>query len=88
MHHTVAQHQCLIYHLCHAYKEFGLKTSLKKTNVMAQDVDTDPIFTTDGHTLDVINNFTYLGSTISSISDTKITSRIANAAAVMTSMDK
>ncbi len=48
-----------------ACKQFGLTISLKKTNVSAQDVTTAPSIKIDGTTLEVVNNFIYLGSTIS-----------------------
>ncbi|XP_071508357.1 uncharacterized protein [Diadema antillarum] len=48
-----------------ACKDFGLTISLKKTNVLGQDVDTPPVITVDNYKLDVVPKFTYLGSTIS-----------------------
>ena len=51
----------LVCRLSHACKEFGLTISLKKTNVMAQDVDSPPTNTIDGYNLEVVQNFTYLG---------------------------
>ena len=57
--------QQLVSRLSHACKEFGLKISLKKTNVMAQDAGHPPTIAIDGYNLEVVENFTYLGSTIS-----------------------
>ena len=57
--------QQLVNRLSHACKEFGLKISLKKTNVMAQDAGHPPTIAIDGYNLEVVENFTYLGSTIS-----------------------
>ena len=39
--------------------------SLKKTNVLGQDVNTPPFITIDNYKLEVVHQFTYLGSTIS-----------------------
>ncbi len=39
--------------------------TLKKTNIMAQDVSTASAISFGDHTLDVVEKFTYLGSTIS-----------------------
>ncbi|KAL8573199.1 hypothetical protein ACOMHN_036184 [Nucella lapillus] len=47
-----------------ACKDFGLTFSLKTTNVQCQDVDTPPVITTDNYQIDVVHQFTYLGSTI------------------------
>ena len=48
-----------------ACKDFGLTISLKKTNVLGQDVNTPPVITIDSYELDVVHQFTYQGSTIS-----------------------
>ena len=39
--------------------------SLKKTNVLGQDVNTPPFIAIDNYKLEVVHQFTYLGSTIS-----------------------
>ena len=83
--HTEEGLQQLVSRLSHACKEFGLKISLKKTNVMAQDAGHPPTIAIDRYNLEVVENFTYLGSTISnSLSiDVEVSSRIAKAVAVM-----
>ena len=48
----------------HAYKDFGLTISLKKTNVVGQDTEAPPGITNDDYELDAVCQFTYLGSTI------------------------
>lgn len=80
----------LVSHLSHACKEFGLTISLKKTNILAQDADSPPTIAIHGYCLEVVENFTYLGSTITnSLSiDTEVNSRIAKAAAVMARLNK
>lgn len=52
---------------------------------MAQEMDSSPTIAIDGYNLKVVENFTYLGSTISSSLsiDAEINGRIAKAAAVM-----
>ena len=48
-----------------ACREFGLTISLKKTNIMGQDLSSIPSISISNYTLDVMEDFTYLGSTIS-----------------------
>ena len=57
--------QCLMDRISQAFQDFGLTISLKKTNVMGQDVDTPSIVTIDNYKLHVVHQFIYLGSTIS-----------------------
>ena len=52
--------------LSDACKEFELIISIKKTNVMGQDVMAPPSINLDNVTLDVVDQFIYLGSTITS----------------------
>ena len=82
--------QRLVDKLSHACKEFRLTISLKKTNIMAQDTESPPIITTKNTQLEVVNSFTYLGSTVSDTLnlDTEISSRIAKAAGVMAKLNK
>ena len=58
--------QRLINRLAHACKEFGLTVSLKNTNVTGQDVSEVPSISIGYYTLEVVEDFTYPGSTISS----------------------
>lgn len=51
--------QCLMDKFSHACKD------LKKNQVMAQDVRTLPVISIDNYKLDVVHQFTYIGSTIS-----------------------
>ena len=48
----------------HACREFELTISIMKTNVMGQDVIAPPPINIDNVTLDVVDQFIYLGSTI------------------------
>ena len=88
--HTEDGLQQLVTRLSLACKEFGLTISLKKTNVTAQGTETTPSITIDGCTLEVVENFTYLGSTISSSLsiDSEINSRIAKATTVMAKLNQ
>ena len=88
--HTKAGLQRLVDKLSHACKEFGLTISLKKTNILAQDAETPPVITINNTELDVVDSFTYLGSTVSNkVSlDVEISSRIAKAAGVMAKLNK
>ena len=63
--HFEAALQRFITKLGSACINFGLKISLEKTNVSAQDVSHAPEIKISDHTLVVVDEFTYLGSTIS-----------------------
>ena len=63
---TADEFQELLDRFSHACKEFGLMISIKKTKVMGQDVDNPPNVMINGTPLDVMNFFTYLGTTITS----------------------
>ncbi|KAL0195112.1 hypothetical protein M9458_008684, partial [Cirrhinus mrigala] len=88
--HTEGALQRLITCFADACTEFGLAISLKKTNILAQDVSTTPAITIGDHTLEVVENFTYLGSTIcSNLSlDTELNIRIGKAATAMARLVK
>ncbi|KAL8583100.1 hypothetical protein ACOMHN_008538 [Nucella lapillus] len=64
--HTEAARQELFSCFVHACTEFGLTISIKKTNVLGQDVSSALCISIGDCTLDVVEDFTYLGSTISS----------------------
>ena len=57
---------------------------------MAQDAEIPPLFHIDGSNLSVVDNFKYLGSTISSnlSLDVEINARIGKAATVMAKLNK
>jgi hypothetical protein len=80
----------IIIHSSKACKEFVLTISIKKTNVMGQDVPAPPSITIDNELLEVTDHFTYLGSTISNnlSLDSEIDKRIAKAASVMARLSK
>ena len=62
--HTQEELQSLVDCFSQACKDFGLTTSLKKTNVLGQDTDAPPVITIDDYELDVVSQFTYIGYTI------------------------
>ncbi|KAI0236502.1 hypothetical protein LSAT2_012947 [Lamellibrachia satsuma] len=74
----------------HACREFGLTISLKKTNVIARDSSQVPIVEINDYTLEVVEDFTYLGSSISNnlSLDTDINRRIGKAACTMAKVTK
>ena len=63
--HTESALQRLISSFAHACSVFGLTISLKKTIILGQDVSSTPSISTGDYTLEVVEDFTYLGSTIS-----------------------
>ena len=82
--------QHLVDKLSHTCKEFGLTISLRKTNILAQGAESPPVITIDNTELEVVDTFTYLGSTVSSSTslDAEISCRIVKAAAVMAKLNK
>lgn len=88
--HTEAALQRLIARFAEACTEFGLTISLSKTNIMGQDVSTTPNITIDDHTLEAVDKFTYLSSTISNnlSLDAEINMRIGKAASAMARLAK
>ena len=83
--HTQQELQALMDCFSQACKYFGLTISLKKTNVLRQDTMELPAITIDDYELDVVEQFTYLGSTITdNLSlDTEIDKRIGKAATTL-----
>ena len=79
-----------IVQLAQACTEFALIISLKKTNVMGQEVSEAPAISIDDYTLEVVQEFTYLGSTITSnlSLNVDINKRIGKAAFVMSRLSK
>ena len=78
--HTEEALQCLTTSFAEACTE-ACTISLKKTNIMEQDSVSAPAIAIDDHTLEVVENFTYLGSTISSnlSLDAELNTRIGKA---------
>ena len=80
--HTQQELQALMDRFSQACKEFGQTISLKNINVLGQDTMELPAITIDDYELDVVEQFTYLGSTTTdNLSlDTEIDKRIGKAA--------
>ena len=83
--HTESGLQKLLDRFSQACKDFGLTISIKKTEVMGQNVPNPPVIKIDDKALKVTEQFTYLGSTISSnlSLDQEIDRRIAKSAGTM-----
>ena len=69
-----------------ACKDFGLTISIKKTEVMHQPAPEklyiEPSVTANGQRMNVVNRFTYLGSTLSqNVIDDEVNTRIAKTSA-------
>ena len=88
--HTQESLQCLMDRLSKACKEFSLTISIKKTEVMAQDAEISHSIYIDDSNLSMVDNFKYLGSTISSnpSHDVEINAHIGKAATVMAKLNK
>ena len=84
--HTQRKLQLLMDHFSQACKDFGLTISLKKTNVLGQDIPAPPVITIKDYELKVIHQFTYLGSTITNnlSLDPEINKRIRKVATTLT----
>ena len=83
--HTEAGLQDLINCFSYACNEFGLPISIKKTNVLGQNVSPAPSISIGDSSLDVVDEFTYLGSVISrSLNlDLELNGRIGKASSTM-----
>ena len=88
--HTEEALQRLINCFARAFKEFALTISIKKTNVMGQDVSSIPSISIDEQILEVVDDFTYLGSTISSnlCLDAELNKRIGRASSALARLGK
>ncbi len=88
--HTEEALQRLISSFARAFDEFGLTISLKKSNIMGQGVSSTPWISIGHHTLETVENFTYLGSTISSnlSLDNELNTRIGKASIEMARLTK
>ena len=85
MTHTQRELQLLMDHFSQACKHFGLIISLKKTNILGQDILAPPVITINDYELKVIHQFTYFGFTITdNLSlDPEINKRIGKAATTL-----
>ena len=85
MTHTQRELQLLMDHFSQACKDFRLTISLKKTNVLGQDIPAPLVITIDDYELEVIHQFMYLGSTITDklSLDPEINKRIGKAATTL-----
>ncbi len=83
-------HYSVISSFARACDEFGLTISLKKSNVMGQDVSSTPCISIGHHTLETVEDFIYLGSTISSnlSLDKELNTRIGKASRAMARLTK
>ena len=88
--HTHDGLQRLLDRFSKACKEFALTISVKKTEVLAQDVPIPPSISVNDTSLAVVENFRYLGSNISDklSLDPEINARIGKAATVMSKLNK
>ena len=71
-------------------QEFAPTISIKKTEVMALDAEIPPSVYIDGSNLSVVDNFKYLGSTVSSnlSLNVEINTCIGKAATVMAKLNR
>ncbi|XP_060549441.1 uncharacterized protein LOC117675134 [Pantherophis guttatus] len=88
--HSAEDLQQLMDSFSKACQDFGLTISLKKTQVMGQDVDSPPCITISAQELEVVHDFVYLGSTISDTLslDTELNKRIGKAATTFSRLTK
>ena len=87
--HTEEALQRMINRFSEASKDFGLTISLKKTNIMAQNVGPTPNILIDNYNLEVASEFTFLGSTMSNILslESELNRRIGKASATMSRLN-
>ncbi|KAI0224567.1 hypothetical protein LSAT2_024422 [Lamellibrachia satsuma] len=83
--HLAESLQRLIDRFADACKKFGLTISIKRTNILGEDVRSTRSININEHTLEVVQDFTYLSSTITSnlSTDFEINKRIGKAFFIM-----
>ena len=88
--HTEQELQSLMDNFSRASQAFGMTISIKKTNVVGQGVEQPPSITVNGTKLDVVHNFTYLGSTLSDdlSLDSELNRRIGRASSTFAKLSK
>ena len=88
--HSEAGLQRLINLIAHACNEFRLQISLKKTEVMCQDVSCTASINIADYTLNVVSEFTYLGATVTDklSLNSELNKRIGKASAGMSKLSK
>ncbi|XP_048583704.1 uncharacterized protein LOC125563054 [Nematostella vectensis] len=86
--HSESELQSLLDRFSNACADFSLAISLKKTKVMHLGSEIAPTFTINDFTLDVVPQFTYLGSTTSANGclDVELGKRIGKAVTTMTKL--
>jgi len=88
--HSEEQLQNLMDTFSEACKDFSLTISLKKTNVMSQGTEQPPSITISNYELEVVQEFTYLGSTVTDTLslDTELNRRIGRATSTLARLTK
>ena len=88
--HTEQGLQELVDAFASACRDFALTISLKKTQILTQGVAAPPSISIEGQALDIVEEFTYLGSCVTSklSLDTEINRRIGKASATMARLSK
>ncbi|TWW71520.1 putative RNA-directed DNA polymerase from transposon X-element [Takifugu flavidus] len=88
--HSQEHLQTLMDNFSHACQDFSLVISLNKTKTMGQGTENPPSITINNYTLEAINTFTYLGSTITdNLSlDVELSRRIGKAASTFRKLTK
>lgn len=88
--HTEEQLQSLMNRFSTACDLFSLTISLKKTQVMCQGTTIPATISINDHQLEIVNQFTYLGSTATNnlSLDTEIDKRIGKAASTLSQLSK
>ena len=81
--HTEDALQRLIDRFSTACKEFDLTISLKKTNIMGQDVSSTPNISIDDCTLKVVEDFTYFDSSSNLSLESELSKRFGKVASAM-----
>ena len=73
-----------------ACEDFRLTINVKKTNIMSQDTENLPALTINNYQLDVVKEFTYLGSTMTDIlaMDSEISRRIGRPTSTLVMFSK
>ena len=82
--------QSLMDRFSKACEDFRLAISLKKTNIMSQDTESPPSIAINKYQLEVVKEFTYLGSTVTDNLDMgpELNRRIGRATSIVAMLSK
>ena len=88
--HSESELQRMVDALADSCSRFGLTISRTKTEVLGQGVSSEPVISIEHHNIKTVDNFTYLGSTVTNTAslETELNRRIGKASGAMVRLSK